>query len=109
MTAIHVDPWLPGIDIDHARCPGCGQSLAAVIDYGPLLPARHYRWPVWPKHRPGVVRLDRSTNMPPDLLAAMCAVTGDDLARLVFIAQRGDPWLNDPDTPPDAVTTHDTP
>lgn len=89
MTTISIDPWIPGVDINGARCPGCRQTLAVVLDGVPGLPGWHYRRPTVPANGPRqgrtVIRID-SKGQPTD--GRRCSYTGDDLARFVFIEQR---------------------
>lgn len=88
MTLIRIDPAGPGVDIEVFRCPGCGQTLAVVIDGGASLPHGHYRRPTLlyggPRQGQTLVRIDGSGwgN------GHGCPVGGDDLARLIFIEQR---------------------
>lgn len=88
MTTIFIDPWIPGVNTDAARCPGCHQTLTAVIDGGLNLPSWHHPGPTLvrhtgPRHGQIVVRIDNKGGSP-----NRCDFTGDDLARLVFIEQR---------------------
>jgi hypothetical protein len=80
VTALRVDPWLPGVDIDVWCCPGCGQTLRDVLDGGRGLPDRHYRFPT----ARGRIRTVAGHGRPHDL----CSYSGSDLIRLVFIEQR---------------------
>ena len=41
---IRIDPARPPVDCDTLRCPGCRQTLTAIIGCGQGLPAYHRRW-----------------------------------------------------------------
>lgn len=79
MTTIRVDPTRPPVDTDTLRCPACRQTLSAIIGAGADLPVFHRRWATG-----GGVRIDAKNR---GNHQSVCAYDGDDLARLVFIAQ----------------------
>jgi hypothetical protein len=79
---IRIDPARPPVCCDLLRCPACRQTLAAIIGDGQDLPAWHRRYPT----KAGV-RIDNKGGGGRGRGQIVCTYSGDDLARIVFIAQ----------------------
>ena len=76
---IRIDPARPPVDCDDLRCPGCRQTLTAIIGCGQGLPPYHRRWAT----NQGVRIDNKGHSRGKD----RCTYDGDALATLVFIAQ----------------------